>query len=134
MKALVPSWLAVFFYIPALAWSLPPPATITIAGWEYPPLINQAGEGIIGDIYRAAFQAVELDAEMRVLPVRRVPVLFADNKVDAMASLHRSDKLDSLRPPRFSPVLNLIPCWFFLTKAIDDPRKSTVLKTSKAIA
>ena len=62
--------------------------TITIAVHDYAPYYNSEGKGVLIDMYKAACGVAGLEAEFKVLPIKRGIGYLFQNKVDAFSPGH----------------------------------------------
>lgn len=59
------------------------PRTVTIAFHDYIPYYDVNGEGMVTDIYRAAFHTQDINVEMKLFPIRRGIRMMFNHEVDA---------------------------------------------------
>ena len=61
---------------------------ITIAVHDYLPYYGQDGNGLMVEVYKAAYDRFGVDAGIQVLPIKRALSYLFDNKVDAFSPGH----------------------------------------------
>lgn len=59
--------------------------TIVIAAHDYAPYYNNQGQGMMVELFRSAGNAVDMDVEVKVLPIKRAIKELLENNVDAFS-------------------------------------------------
>lgn len=59
--------------------------TIVIAAHDYAPYYDNQGKGMMVEMFESAGNAVDMDVEVRVLPIKRAIKELLENKVDAFS-------------------------------------------------
>ncbi|WP_165839963.1 substrate-binding periplasmic protein [Motiliproteus coralliicola] len=102
--------------------------SITIGVTDYPPFSNTDGDGLMSDIYRAAFAEVDIAVTIEVVPIPRGRLLFLNHNIDALSAGNlfvRPDERDQLLSV---PVIKALPSLFFYMPHFDAPEKIVEVK------
>ncbi len=90
-----------------------PTEKVVLATHDYSPYYNNQDKGLLADLYRAAFQAVNLDVEFRAYPIGRGVQFLALDKVDATSPGRILTDVTEWSDYIFVDVLKIQICWIY---------------------
>ena len=94
-------------------------ADVIIGVPNYAPFYNERGEGLLSEVFIAAFGAEGVEVQVQTVPIRRGVKSLIEHEIDAYAAGNLFANPEQLKQLTWVPVINALPCWFAI-KASDN--------------
>ena len=98
------------------AWAAEP---LVIGVPNYVPFYDAQGDGLLSELFVAAFQAEGIEVQIRPMPIRRGVKSLIEHDIDAYAAGNLFADAKQLERLKWVPVINALPSWFYLKTHID---------------